>query len=72
LTYVVIAEVDTQREMNLHGDRLKVAARLLSDRDGCIKFDVRGKFGEEKRVVSELVSTLLDAGFYEFSIRHSY
>lgn len=41
-------------------------------KNGIIKFDIKGVFGEEKVRVKELVDILLDAEFYEFNIYHSY
>lgn len=70
--YIVTAECYKHSEMNMHADASKVDARVLSNVNGYITFDVKGEFGREKEIVGALVSTLLEAGFYEFSIAHSY
>ena len=70
--YIVTAQVYLHAEMNMHGDATKVDARILSNVNGYITFDVKGEFGEEKRIVGDLCKTLLEAGYYEFSINHSY
>ncbi|MBN3761225.1 hypothetical protein [Burkholderia sp. Ac-20365] len=72
MAYIVTAEVYKHCEMNTHGDAERVEARVLRNDDGYITFQVKGEFGEEKRIVGELVRTLLDAGYYEFRIAHSY
>ena len=70
--YIVTAEVYLHSEMNMHGDATKVDARILSNCNGYITFDVKGEFGEEQRIVGDLCKTLLDSGYYEFRISHSY
>lgn len=74
MSYIITAEVDTDAEMNLCGDKTKVQARILSERDGCITFDVAGDFDPAKKreQVLALCKTLVDAGFVEFSISHSF
>lgn len=72
--YIITAEVDTTVEVNQGADRSKVNARVLSERDGYITFDVRGEFDDEKRraLVLGLCRTLVEAGYVEFRISHSY
>lgn len=72
MSYIIVAEVDEASEMNTGGDPGKVRARILSRENGRIAFDVRGEFGREPGIIQDLVASLLDAGFYDFSIRHSY
>lgn len=72
MSYIIIAEVDLTSEPNMHGDRGKVTAGVLSERDGYLTFDVPGKFGEEQRRTKALCETLIDAGFVQFTVRHSY
>jgi hypothetical protein len=72
MSYIITAEVRSDDEMNLHGDRARVAARILSDRGGTITFDTPGKFGEEAVRVQALCASLVAAGFYAFRIGHSY
>ncbi|AHF94595.1 hypothetical protein OPIT5_29370 [Opitutaceae bacterium TAV5] len=74
MSYIIIAEVDTRGEMNVGGDKAKVRARMLDEQDGIITFDVQGDYDpsvKRERVLA-LCQTLVDAGFVEFSIRHSY
>lgn len=70
--YIVTAEVYTDLETNMHGDKSKVDARILCERTGYIEFDVRGEFGMQQEITRRLCNTLIDAGFVEFRIGHSY
>lgn len=72
MSYIITAEVDTTNEMNARGQRALVSARVLSERDGVITFDVPGEFGEEQKRVLALCESLIEAGFVDFSIGHSY
>ena len=72
MSYIIIAEVNTTSEENFHGNKSLVDARVLSERDGYINFDVQGEFGKQKERSKRLCNTLIDAGFVSFSIRHSY
>jgi hypothetical protein len=70
--YIVTAECYQHSEINMHADASKVDARVLSNTNGYITFDVKGEFGREAAIVGALVETLLAAGYYEFRISHSY
>ena len=72
--YIITAEADTTVEMNQGADRSKMKARVLSERNGCVTFDVRGSFDaeEQRELVLGLCRTLVEAGFLEFRISHSY
>lgn len=74
MSYIITAEVDTTLEVNQGADRSKVDARVLSERDGYIAFDVCGEFNDERRreLVLGLCRTLVEAGYVEFRISHSY
>lgn len=72
MTYIITANVDVNDEGNLSGQRDKVSARILSERDGYIKFSVPGEFGEEQARTLALCKSLIDAGFVAFEIGHSY
>lgn len=71
--YVIIAEVDKTTEINHGADRSKVKARVLFENNSHVTFDVKGEFKKEKQraLVMELCQDLVDAGYVEFSIRHS-
>jgi hypothetical protein len=66
MSYIIVAEVDTTCEENFHGNKSLVDARILSERDGYINFDIQGKFGEQKERTRQLCNTLIDAGFVSF------
>jgi hypothetical protein len=72
--YIITAEADTTVEVNQCADRAKVKARVLSERNGYVTFDAPGDFNLEKQraVVLELCRDLVDAGYVEFRISHSY
>ena len=72
--YIITAEADTEDHMNMLGDMTKVDARVLSQHDGYVTFDVRGDFDSEKQkqLTKKLCETLIDAGFVAFRIGHSY
>ncbi len=72
--YIITAEIDTADHMNMCGDITKVDARVLSQHDGYITFDVRWDFDtdEQKKLTKNLCTTLVDAGFVAFMIGHSY
>ena len=75
MSYIVIAEVNGEDETNkATGDRAAIPPdlRVLSERDGIIKFYSPGKFGEEKERTASMCKALIDAGYVSFSIRHSY
>ncbi len=72
MSYIITAEVRLSDEENFHGDRSKVDARVLSERDGYITFDVAGDHYKKEELTKKLCSTLIDAGFLSFDIGHSY
>lgn len=74
MSYIVTAEAYTGMdcEKNIGADASKVDARILSLREGKVTFDVRGEHGKEAEIVRALCISLIDAGFFEFSIGHSY
>jgi hypothetical protein len=72
MSYIITAAVYLHAEENFNGDKSKVEARILSERDGVLTFDIQGVFGEEKQRTLGLCKTLIDAGFVSFTIGHSY
>ena len=72
--YIITAEADKNAEINRGADRSKVKARVLSDSNGYVEFDVKGDFDLEKQraLVLELCHDLVEAGYVEFRIGHSY
>jgi len=73
VSYIITADVPLSTEQNQCGDVNKVEARVLSHRpDISVTFDVPGKFGEQEQRTRALCNTLIDAGFVEFRIGHSY
>jgi len=72
MSYIITAEVDTREEINQGGDRSKVKARTLSEGNGVITFYVKGDFMQNQALVLGLCKDLVDAGFIEFKIGHSY
>lgn len=74
MSYIITAEVQLDAEMNAGGDIQKVAAGLLSLREGLATFDVPGDFdpARQRQLVLQLCGSLVAAGFVEFRIGHSY
>lgn len=72
MSYVITAEVYAETEVNMGGDKTKVAARTLSERDGTITFNVHGDFEQQAELTKALCNSLIDAGFLDFKIGHSY
>jgi hypothetical protein len=72
MSYIVVAEVSLTSETNLYGDIALVNARVLSQTESQITFDLKGDFTLQKEITSQLCSTLIATGFIEFEIRHSY
>jgi len=73
VSYIITADDPLSTEQNQCGDINKVEARVLSHRpDISVTFDVPGKFGEQEQRTRALCNTLIDAGFVEFRIGHSY
>ena len=74
MSYIITAEVSTTTEINQGAERTKVKARVLSERDGYVTFDVKGDFLPEKQraLVLELCRDLVEAGYVEFRISHSW
>ena len=72
MTYIITATVHLNDEVNRSGQRELVKARVLSERDGCIKFSAPGEFGEEQARTKALCDALIGAGFVAFEIGHSY
>ena len=72
MSYIIIAEVETDAEVNVHGDCEKVEARVLSRRFNNISFDVCATFETQAELTLKLCTSLITAGYLEFSIRHSY
>ncbi len=72
--YIITAEVDTTAEMNFGADRTKVKARVLSEHNGYITYDVKGDFEPkiQRELVLELCRDLVEAGFVQFKISHSH
>lgn len=70
--YIICAEVDLLDEENIGGVISTVKARILSERNNIVTFDIKGEFGKQPELVTNLCQTLVDSGFYSFSIRHSY
>jgi len=72
MSYIITAEVYTDKEENWQGDISKVNARILSKRDICVTFDIPGNFKNQKELTKQLCNMLVDAGFVSFTIGHSY
>lgn len=72
MSYIITAEVRTDTEENYHGKKEQVDARILSEKDGYITFDIPGDFKKQKELTKKLCNTLIDAGFVSFEIGHSY
>jgi len=72
MSYIITATVHLNDEANHSGQRDKVQARVLSERDGYVKFCVPGEFGEEQTRTQALCESLIVAGFVAFDIGHSY
>ena len=72
MSYIITAEVFERREENFLGDKSKVEARILSNHGGAIIFDIPGDFNKQKELTKKLCTTLIDAGYLSFDIRHSY
>jgi hypothetical protein len=74
MSYIITAEVCTHSEVNIGADRTKVKARILSEHNGYITFDVQGDFDTkiQRELVVSLCRDLTNAGFLEFKISHSY
>ena len=72
MSYIITAEVFRYKEENFRGDIKLVNARILSESEGLIIFDIPGDFLKQKELTKELCLSLIDAGFISFSINHSY
>jgi hypothetical protein len=72
MPFIIVAEVNAASEVNAGADRTKVKARLHSERGSELCFNVRGEFGKQTELTGALCQSLVDAGYLEFSIRHSY
>lgn len=74
MSYRITAEVNITSEVNRGADTSKVKARILSQRDGSITFDVPGEYESERQsaLVLDLCRELVEAGFVEFRIGHSF
>ncbi|MFQ6333226.1 hypothetical protein [Methylophilus sp. 3sh_L] len=74
MSYVITAEVHLDAHMNISGDISKVKARFFYRNDNSIVFDVNGSFDSktQKEIVLKLCRDMVDAGFLDFSIRHSF
>ena len=72
MSYIICAEVYPDEEVNMGAERDKVDAAVLNEREGYITFYVPGKFGEEKARTLQLCTSLINAGYSEFRIRHSF
>lgn len=72
--YIITAEVYMHSEINMGADRAKVKARVLSEHNGYITFNVKGDFDPkvQRELVLNLCRDLTEAGFLEFKISHSY
>jgi hypothetical protein len=74
VSYIICAEVRLDTEMNIGGDHEKVNASILHWDRGQYRltFDIPGIWGKQQELTKKLCSDLIDAGFVEFEIRHSY
>jgi hypothetical protein len=72
MTYIITAKVYLNDEVNRSGERDKMQAKVLSEREGNITFRVPGEFGEEQTHTRVLCGSLIDAGFVAFDIGHSF
>jgi hypothetical protein len=72
MSYIIIAEVRLDLEENMHGDIKKVNARILSKNNNSIVFDIPGDFHNQQELTKQFCNTLVDAGFFQFEIKHSY
>lgn len=72
MSYIIVAEVDTEDEDNYGGDAEKLSCRKLCQRGTVISFDIPGDFKFQKELTFSLCKELIEAGFISFSIHHSY
>lgn len=74
MSYIITADVYIHSEINMGADISKVKSRILSEHNGYISFDVKGDFDTkvQRELILELCRDLIDAGFVEFNISHSY
>ena len=72
MSYIITATIELDLEMNHGGAIEQVDARFLSRNGHTITLDVKGEFGLQNVIVKKLCNSLIDAGFVDFSIGHSY
>lgn len=75
MSYKVVAEANKGDEINQIGSghtSIAPDVRVLSERADIITFCIDGEFGEEKERTAYLCKALIDAGYFSFSVRHSY
>ena len=70
--YIITAEIPLDSAMNQGADIEQVEARFLCKTGVTVTLDVKGEFGLQNVIVKKLCNSLIDAGFVEFSIGHSY
>jgi hypothetical protein len=72
MTYIIRAIVDPLEDVNLGGKREMVDARL-EKRPGSLilEFWEYGDLDRQKEQTAALCLSLIEAGFFEFEIRHS-
>ena len=72
MSYIITAEVRKDSEENIFGKPEKVNARILSETQHTIEFDVKGDFYKQKEITKNLCMSLIDAGYLSFEIGHSW
>ena len=72
MSYIIIAEVGLNSEENSGGNIEKVEARIFHKRGNIIYFDVPGDLDNKKEITRKLCNSLINAGFVQFNIRHSF
>jgi len=71
MSYIIIADVDTTNGAN-SGHVDDVQARILKQHNGHVSFDINSSFDTQKQDTLNLCQSLINSGFIQFSIRHSY
>lgn len=72
--YEIYAEVEYESEDNVNGNFNTVDAHMVagSMKSGWVKFWIKGDHAEKADRTKKLCNTLIDAGFVEFAVYHSY
>ena len=72
MSYQICADVSTFADENLLGKPELVEATSEKGTEHTIMFSVPGVIGREKEQTKALCTSLIEAGFLEFRISHSY